>query len=172
MPSWFPVLMPRLALSVALMSTTVAAAEPLRLRLRDQASTVGDAAFRTRMRNEQWDPKSTALIICDVWDYHHCRNAVDRLAEFAPRLNQVVKRARELGATIIHAPSDCMPAYVDHPARTRALATPRAPNLPKDVDQWCSLIPAERAADRLPHRSVGRRRGRRAGGPRRVGGEA
>jgi len=147
MPSSLPVLMPYLALSVALMSAAGAAAEPLHLRLRDQTSTVGDVAFRPRVRDEKWDPKSTAVIICDVWDYHHCRNAVDRLEEFGPRLNQVVKRARELGATIIHAPSDCMPAYVDHPARTRALATPRAPNLPKDVDQWCSLIPAERTAD-------------------------
>ena len=46
-------------------------------------------------------------------------NAVRRLEEFAPRMNDVLKEARRRGATIIHSPSDCMPAYADHPARKR-----------------------------------------------------
>ena len=126
---------------------TVASAEPLQLQLREQTPVAPDSgAFRTRSRDEQWEPKSTAVIVCDVWDYHHCRNAVDRLEEFGPRLNEVVRRARQLGATIIHAPSDCMPAYVDHPARMRTLSVPRAAKMPENVDQWCSLVPAERNA--------------------------
>ena len=117
------------------------------MQLRDQTPVdPTSGAFRIRLRDEQWDPKSTAVIVCDVWDYHHCRNAVDRLEEFGPRLNEVVRRARQLGATIIHAPSDCMPAYVDHPARKRTLSVPRASKMPENIDLWCSLVPAERNA--------------------------
>jgi len=133
-----------LALAALFTCGAAAAGEPLRWQLRDQASSPGEAEFR--VRDEQWDPQATAVIICDVWDYHHCRNAVKRLEEFGPRLNQVVRRARQLGALIIHAPSDCMPAYADHPARARAVAVPRAANLPPNIDQWCSLIPSERVA--------------------------
>ncbi len=99
-----------------------------------------------RERSETWDPRATAVIVCDVWDYHHSINAVRRMEEFGPRINAVVSRARQLGATIIHAPSDCMPAYADHPARSRSLAVARAKNLPADVEGWCSLVPGERRA--------------------------
>lgn len=97
-------------------------------------------------RNQTWVPGETAIIVCDVWDYHHSENAVRRLKEFAPRLDQVLKRAREQGATIIHAPSDCMPAYVDHPARLRAQQTPAAERQPHDIAAWCSVIPSEEQA--------------------------
>ena len=77
---------------------------------------------------------------------HHCLNAVRRLEQFAPRLNEVLTVARDRGVTIIHAPSDCMEAYVDHPARHRAQQAPRADSLPYDVASWCSLVPAEEQA--------------------------
>lgn len=98
-----------------------ASGEPLGLTLRSQ-SAGADAAgqFRTRERDEKWKPGETAIIVCDVWDLHHCRNAVRRLEQFAPRLDRVLKEARSRGVTIIHAPSDCMEAYADHPARQRS----------------------------------------------------
>jgi nicotinamidase-related amidase len=68
------------------------------------------------------------------------------LEEFAPRLNAFVKSAREQGMTIIHAPSDCMPAYEGHPARQRAIAARRAARLPAQIGSWCSRIPAEEQA--------------------------
>ncbi len=92
------------------------------------------------------DPAKTAVIVCDVWDYHHCYNAVQRLTEFGPRLNELVANARSRGMTIIHSPSDCMPQYVDHPARKRALETPKSAKLPADIQSWCSKIPSEEAA--------------------------
>jgi nicotinamidase-related amidase len=39
-------------------------------------------------------------------------------------MNDVVTAARGLGVSIIHAPSDTMDFYVDHPARRRMLAIP------------------------------------------------
>ncbi len=114
------------------------------LQLRFQRETrAGANVFHTLHRVESWSPRETAVIVCDVWDYHHCRRAVDRLEQFGPRLNQLLTRARAAGATIIHSPSDCMPAYEGHPARRRAQAAPAAKTAPPDVALWCSRIAAE-----------------------------
>jgi nicotinamidase-related amidase len=110
---------------------------------RQYSDATADGGYRPEHAGAVWPASHTALIVCDVWDAHHCLNAVKRLNEFAPRLNDVVKEARRRGATIIHAPSDCMEAYTDHPARKRALAVPPSANLPDDITSWCSSIPAE-----------------------------
>src|SRR5262245_54610760 len=79
------------------------------LRLRYQTETApGGGRYHRLTRQEQWAAGETAVIVCDVWDLHHCLNAVRRLEEFAPRLNQVLTEARRRGAVIIHAPSGCM----------------------------------------------------------------
>lgn len=133
------------ALGFVCLAAAVGRGESLVLRLRDQTPVApGSNNYHVRQRTESWDPKATAVIVCDVWDYHHSINAVRRMAEFAPRIDAVVKWARASGATIIHAPSDCMAAYAEHPARARAQAAPRAANLPADMRQWCSVIPAEK----------------------------
>ena len=58
-------------------------------------------------------------------------------------LNDLLVHARDRGVTIIHAPSDCMEAYADHPARRRALEAPEAAEYPDEITAWCSKIPAE-----------------------------
>lgn len=117
--------------------------EVFSLRLRSQPGAAGE----TFERSAQWSAEETAVIVCDVWDRHHCLNAVRRLEEFAPRLNQFLIEARRRGATIIHAPSDCLPAYAGHPARQRVLDTPAASSPPPRIDQWCLKIPAEEQAE-------------------------
>lgn len=114
----------------------------LKLRSSEPAKTAGIQPQRV-LKEEAWDASQTAVIVCDVWDYHHCLNAVRRLEEFAPRLDQVLKAARQHGTIVIHAPSDCMPAYVDHPARRRAQQTPQAKPLPPDIQYWCSRLDQE-----------------------------
>jgi nicotinamidase-related amidase/type 1 glutamine amidotransferase len=99
--------------------------------------------FHTITQPAKWDAKKTAIIVCDMWDLHHCLNAVRRVGEMAPRMNQVLTEARKRGVLIIHAPSECMDTYKDHPARQNALKTPRASNLPRDIGSWCKSIPAE-----------------------------
>jgi len=104
------------------------------------------AAPRPITRREErgsWNLAQTAVVVCDTWDLHHCLNAVRRIEEFAPRIDALVAAARARGATIIHAPSDCMPAYADHPARRRAEAVPRPADLPADCGLWCSRLPQE-----------------------------
>ena len=119
-------------------------AAPLSFTLRSRvASPDLGGACRVVEVAENWDPKTTAIIVCDMWDLHHCLNAVRRETELAPRMDQVLKKARDLGVTVIHAPSSCMDAYEDHPARARAVKTPKSANLPAEIGQWCKKIPAE-----------------------------
>lgn len=99
--------------------------------------------FGVKEKADSWDPKKTAIIVCDMWDLHHCLNAVRRGTELAPTMDRVLGKARELGVTIIHAPSDCVDYYKDHPARKRALETPRAKNVPSGIGVWCKQIPSE-----------------------------
>src|ERR671921_478214 len=48
-------------------------------------------AFFVQLRPIEWNPKETAIIVCDMWDLHHCLNATNRVAEIAPKMNQVLK---------------------------------------------------------------------------------
>ncbi len=120
------------------------------LQARTTRLSAPDAAGRREAARTEtplsWNPRTTAVIVCDVWDRHHCLNAVRRMEEFLPRLEQLLCEARQRGAIIIHSPSDCMPAYGDHPARRRAIAAPAALNAPADIQHWCSQIPAEERA--------------------------
>ncbi len=102
-----------------------------------------DAALRLNLRTQrlgqdegghnQWQTVTSAktlraaevaLLLCDVWDAHHCRGAVERLEEMLPRMNEVVGATRARGIHIIHAPSDTMDFYADAPARKRAQEMP------------------------------------------------
>lgn len=120
----------------------------LKLKLRSRIETApGSGYFHTITREQTWEPRATAVIVCDMWDVHHCLNAVRRATEMAPRMNELLGRLRDSGATLIHAPSGCMEFYANHPARRRAVETPRAAQLPEDIGQWCYQIPAEEAAE-------------------------
>lgn len=123
------------------------AADTLPLELRYQQPTAQDSGrFHRLVRQEAWDPERTAVILCDVWDSHHSVNAVRRVLELAPRIDQFAKTMRTAGATVIHAPSDCMRAYQDHPARLRAQQALPADSFPADIDTWCHQIPGEQQA--------------------------
>jgi len=95
---------------------------------------------------ESWLPSRTAIIVCDMWDLHHCKNAVTRESEMAPRMNEVLGQARKQGVLIIHAPSSCMQPYEGTPARERTKSAPTAARLPDKIGEWCKQIPAEEMA--------------------------
>ncbi len=117
------------------------------LNLRERVEiTASEGATKPAFHTEKWDPAITALIVCDMWDLHHCYNAVQREKDMVGRMNQLLHRARDAGALIIHAPSSCMDAYADHPARLRAQQAPLAANLPAEINEWCERIPSEESA--------------------------
>lgn len=121
-----------------------AAEDAFELQLRSRAATSPKSPrFHTRVEAQQWQGAQTAVIVCDMWDLHHCLNATHRVAELAPRMNRFLNEARSRGALIIHAPSSCMRFYADHPARKRAEAIPLADPLPAEIGKWCYKIPQE-----------------------------
>jgi lysophospholipase L1-like esterase/nicotinamidase-related amidase len=114
---------------------------PLSVTLQSRAP-----AGKTTLVKEPWLPSRTAIIVCDMWDLHHCKNAVTREVEMAPRMNEVLEKARKDGVLIIHAPSSCMKPYEGTPARARAKSAPTAARLPDKIAEWCKQIPAEEMA--------------------------
>ena len=78
-----------------------------------------------------------------MWDSHHCLNAVRRVGELSPRMNAMLTKWRDQGATIIHAPSGCVKAYADTPARLRAEKVKPAADVPADIATWCDQIRSE-----------------------------
>src|SRR4051794_7222158 len=106
-------------LAVSVFASKAFAAEgALYLNLRSRAKADGNVAER----KVAWEPKKTALIICDMWDDHWCKSAARRVGEMAGPLNAVVKVARERGVFIIHSPSTCTGFYDGTPQRKRAQA--------------------------------------------------
>jgi nicotinamidase-related amidase len=104
---------------------------PLTLRLRTlQETPPGSAQWRSALQRVEWDPAGTAAVICDMWDKHWCQGATARVAEMAPRLNEVVTELRRRGVLIIHCPSETMAFYAGTPARQRAQSAPRTPPAP------------------------------------------
>ena len=96
----------------------------LGLRMRSVAANGTDQP-RTMLRSD-WDAAKAAVIICDMWDAHHCGTAARRVVEMAPRVNAVVAGLREQGTLIVHAPSGCVGFYSDTRARMRAIQAPQA----------------------------------------------
>src|SRR6516164_1154892 len=82
-----------------------------RLALQQRAqveSPEGSGKYQSVEKAAEWDPKATAIIVCDMWDLHHSLNATLRLKEMAPRMDQMLRAARARGVLVIHAPSNCM----------------------------------------------------------------
>lgn len=124
------------ALAVAGSASSSRADDVFELKLRKQ-TTDSQGLQRVVYDSQTWKASETAVIVCDMWDAHHCLNAVRRVSEMAPRMSDLLHKARSRGATIIHAPSSCMEFYRGHPARTRAQTAPQAGNVPGDIGQWC-----------------------------------
>jgi type 1 glutamine amidotransferase/nicotinamidase-related amidase len=100
----------------------------------------GTGRFRVVQKKLEWAPKQTAIIICDMWDQHWCKGATSRVGELAPRMNDIIRKARNKGILIIHAPSGTVDFYENHPARKHAQNAPKAANLPSDIGKWCRWI--------------------------------
>jgi len=98
--------------------------------------------YQVSTKNQSWKASQTAVIICDMWDSHHCYRAVQRQAQMVPRMEKVLNQLRSKGVTLIHAPSGCMDAYARHPARLRVSSVPKSV-VPEGINEWCRSIPSE-----------------------------
>jgi hypothetical protein len=64
-----------IALLFCVVATNHCLADPaIKVSLRSQAKDPAndDDAYRYDQREEVWDAGETAVIVCDMWDSHHC----------------------------------------------------------------------------------------------------
>ena len=85
---------------------------------------VSERPFTLQYKSVQWDASKTAIIVCDMWNTMRCKIPADRVAEMAPRMNEVITAARERGVLIVHAPSGTMDYYRDTPQRAVCVNAP------------------------------------------------
>lgn len=118
---------------------SIPAENTLTLHLRTRTETAkGSGRYHTLTKPTGWDARETAVVVCDMWDKHWCPGATARVAEMAPRTNEVLVAARQRGALIIHCPSDTMDFYKGAAGRKLAQAAPKvAPRVP--LEGWCAL---------------------------------
>lgn len=113
----------------------------LRLHLRERREEpAGSSKVEVLNRRVDWKVSETAIIVCDMWDDHHCKLAAQRVGVMAPRMNQVLTAARDRGVMIIHAPSETMNVYAGTPYRARMeQAKPARPPVP--IQRRCDRDP-------------------------------
>jgi len=93
----------------------------VRLRVKpDDSSTT----YEISTKHVEWNPEKVAVIICDMWETHHCISTAERVGEMAPRMNEVIAGMRKSGSLIIHSPWSCMEFYDNTPQRRRAQDAP------------------------------------------------
>lgn len=124
--------------SVMLIGPAGAQNDMLQLEARQQ--TRNDQDFQESITTVSLKPQETAIIVCDMWDQHWCQTATARVKAMSPEMNEVLKRARRRGITIIHAPSSTMDYYMDFPQRKKLLGAPH--DASSDViEDWYALDP-------------------------------
>lgn len=134
----FRTLLP-LGLCFLLMLAGSAWGEPLALQLRSRQEVAAlSGRYHAVTKTHAWEPKETAIVVCDMWDTHTCPNSALRVSQMAPRMNEVLKVARSRGVLIIHCPSDTMGFYKDHPGRKLAQEA-RPVKTTRPLERWCHL---------------------------------
>lgn len=88
---------------------------------RDEA---GHTIWRTIENPVSLVPSRVCMLLCDLWDDHWCRGAVDRLIPLIPQFNRVIQAARKQDIWIIHSPSEISEYYAGTPARERMRSLP------------------------------------------------
>ncbi|MDB5341042.1 MAG: hypothetical protein JWN70_6661 [Planctomycetaceae bacterium] len=114
----------------------------LRLNVRERRNepVAGRDAIKVVERQVEWQVAETAIIICDMWDDHHCKIAAQRVGVMAPRMNQVLTAARDRGVMIIHAPSETMNVYTGTLFRTR-MEQAKPAQSPVPIERRCVRDP-------------------------------
>jgi nicotinamidase-related amidase len=116
--------------------------EPLVLHARHRG-VEGDGEARVVEETLRWDPRETAIVVCDMWDDHWCAGAARRVAELAPALDRTLEAARGRGLLVLHSPSSVVSFYEGTKPRARARQAPFAqPPVPLSTDRrwgttWC-----------------------------------
>ena len=130
-------------LVIYLLVPSVLFSEALTLRTQFQEKDA-QGNFRLKKQKQKIAAEETAIVVCDMWDKHWCKGATGRVAEMAPRMNEVISKAREQGVLIIHCPSNTLDFYEDHPGRKLAMSAPIV-EAKVPLQTWCHLDPENEA---------------------------
>ncbi|MEY4690824.1 MAG: hypothetical protein RIT19_1149, partial [Verrucomicrobiota bacterium] len=77
--------------------------KPTAMTLHLRSQTAGPSGtVVAQERVEAWDPRRTAIIVCDLWDDHWCKSASARVGELVEPLNRTLDAARKQGVFVIH----------------------------------------------------------------------
>jgi nicotinamidase-related amidase len=81
----------------------------------------------------KFDSSKTAIVVVDMWNWHWCKTATERVGAMVPRMDRCLIEARELGIQVFFCPTDTADAYIGTPQRERVFAFPshELPKLPK-----------------------------------------
>jgi nicotinamidase-related amidase len=113
-------------------STVIPAyARDITLNCQTRDATTGDVILTPTVIN----PSKTAVIIIDMWNFHWCMTATERVSAMTPRMNRVLNIARELGMQVVWNPSDVVTAYSGYPQYETAVAVEhrKAPQIRGDI---------------------------------------
>lgn len=114
-------------LSVAL------AADPVALKVRTREQKTEGGTWTEKHETRPLSPAKTAIIVCDMWDRHWCQGANVRVGKLVPRMNALLDAARRHKMMVIHAPSETMDFYKEHPSRLAMLDIPAAQSTPQEL---------------------------------------
>lgn len=113
------------ALAMLVGSALAVADEPMTLHARSRTEVEPSSnRWHSTVQPIEWKPSETCIVVCDMWDDHWCKQSAARVGELAPKMNAVIKAARDKGVFIIHCPSDTMEFYKDYPQRKLARSAP------------------------------------------------
>lgn len=119
---------------VVLVATCPADPITLHLQTRDAASgaiTVTPTVI---------DPEHLGVVAVDVWNWHWCKTATQRVAAIVPRMRVCLDRLRDMGATVFLCPTDVADAYIGQPQREFPLAIKKL-TLPETLTIQCPPPP-------------------------------
>ncbi len=120
--------------ALGLAATHQAGEFTVHLRGRVQPFKAVDTLWEPVSFDHSFGRETSAIVICDMWDKHWCSGATKRVGLLAQRMDPVLRKAREAGILIIHAPSDTMDFYKAFPQRLAILQSPKAqPPAPLDL---------------------------------------
>ena len=120
--------------ALGLAATHQAGEFTVHLRGRVQPFKAVDTLWEPVSFDHSFGRETSAIVICDMWDKHWCSGATKRVGLLAQRMDPVLRKAREAGILIIHAPSDTMDFYKAFPQRLAVLQAPKAqPPPPLDL---------------------------------------
>ncbi len=83
-----------------------------------------DSSGQTIITRATFQGSQLAAIVMDTWNSHPDSTMASRVDALVPRLNLALDAARDLGITVIFAPSDCLADFNDTPYRTNIMNLP------------------------------------------------